>query len=80
MKFLLLLILTITTSFAKPLPLDVVRNTARELYEVLIAGQKAEEITANPIVDDPTFVRRSYLNIIGPVSYTHLTLPTTKQV
>ncbi len=65
MKILLLLILTIATSFAKPLPLDVVRNTARELDEVLTAGQKAEGIKANPIVDDPTFIRRSYLNIIG---------------
>jgi FMN phosphatase YigB (HAD superfamily) len=53
------------TSFAKPLPLEVVRNTARELDEVLTAGQEAEGIKANPIVDDPTFIRRSYLNIIG---------------
>ena len=65
MKFLLSLILSITASFAKPLPLEVVRNTARELDEVLIAGQKSEEIKANPIVDDSTFIRRSYLNIIG---------------
>ena len=65
MKFLLPLILTIVTSFAKPLPLEVVRNTARELDEVLTAGQEAEGIKANPIVDDPTFIRRSYLNIIG---------------
>ncbi len=65
MKFLLPLILTIATSFAKPLSLEVVRNTARELDEVLMAGQKAEELEANPIVDDPTFIRRAYLNIIG---------------
>lgn len=65
MKFLLPLIATIPAVFAKPLPLDVVRNTARELDEVLIAGQKTEGIKANPIVDDATFVRRSYLNIIG---------------
>jgi hypothetical protein len=65
MKFLLPLIATIPAVFAKPLPLEVVRNTARELDEVLIAGQKTEGIKANPIVDDATFVRRSYLNIIG---------------
>lgn len=65
MKFLLPFIITIPAVFAKPLPLDVVRNTARELDEVLIAGQKTEGIKANPIVDDSTFVRRSYLNIIG---------------
>ena len=41
MKILLPFILTIATSFAKPLPLEVVRNTARELNEVLTAGQKS---------------------------------------
>lgn len=65
MKILLSLLLTVPAVFAKPLPLDIVRNTARELDEVLIEGQKAQGIKANPIVDDATFLRRSYLNIIG---------------
>lgn len=65
MKFLLPLIVTIPVVFAKPLPLDVVRNTAREIDELLHAGQEARSIKANPITDDSTFVRRSYLNIIG---------------
>ena len=65
MKSLIPLILTIAASCAKTLPLEVVRNTAREINEVLMAGQKAKGIRANPIADDPTFVRRSYLNIIG---------------
>ncbi|MEN8871543.1 MAG: DUF1549 domain-containing protein [Akkermansiaceae bacterium] len=65
MKFLLSLIVSIPAVLAKPLPLDVVRNTARDLDEVMIASQKAEGIKPNPVVDDSTFVRRSYLNIIG---------------
>lgn len=65
MKFLLPFILIISAGFAKPLSLEVIRNTARELDEVLIAGQKSEGIQANPIADDSTFIRRSYLNIIG---------------
>lgn len=65
MKFALPLILCLAGAYAKTLPLEVVRNTARELDEVLVAGQKAKKLTPNPIVDDATFLRRSYLNIIG---------------
>ncbi|MGB0145580.1 MAG: DUF1549 domain-containing protein, partial [Akkermansiaceae bacterium] len=65
MKFALSLILCVAGACAKTLPLEVVRNTARELDEVLVAGQKAKKLTPNPIVDDATFLRRSYLNIIG---------------
>ena len=65
MKFTLLLILTVAAATAKPLPLEVVRNTAREIDQVLVAGQKAQKLTPNPVVDDSTFLRRSYLNIIG---------------
>ena len=65
MKFLLPLILTIPAVFAKPLPLEVVRNTARELDEILLQGQQAQSVQANPIVNDATFLRRTYLNIIG---------------
>ena len=62
---LLPLLLTATTALAKPLPLDIVRNTATELDSVLIKGQQAQGIKANPLANDPTFLRRSYLNIIG---------------
>lgn len=48
-----------------PLQRDVVINTALEIDELIIAAQKAKGITPNPVVDDATFVRRSYLNIIG---------------
>jgi len=65
MKFLLPLFLTIPAIFAKPLPLDVVRNTARELDQILLQGQQERGVKANPIVDDATFLRRTYLTIIG---------------
>lgn len=65
MRFFLPLLLTIPAVFAKPLPLDVVRNTARELDEILLQGQQAQGVKANPVIDDATFLRRSYLNIIG---------------
>ncbi|MFT6499353.1 MAG: hypothetical protein ACJAT6_001489, partial [Akkermansiaceae bacterium] len=65
MKFLLPLLIVVPTIFAKPLTPEAVRNTVRELDEVLLEGQKAQGITANPIVNDATFLRRSYLDIIG---------------
>jgi len=65
LRFILPLLFIAPSAFAKTLPLDIVRNTARELDEVLIEGQKAQGIQANAIVDDATFLRRSYLNIIG---------------
>ena len=65
MKVALSLLLTITAALAKPLPLEVVRNTAREIDEILVAGQMNKGLTPNPVVDDATFLRRSYLNIIG---------------
>jgi hypothetical protein len=65
MKTILPLIFCVVGASAKPLPLEVVHNTARELDKVLVTGQKARKVTPNPIVDDATFLRRSYLNIIG---------------
>lgn len=65
MKFLLPFLIAIPAVCAKPLAPQVVRNTARDLDAVLLEGQKAQGIKANPVVDDATFLRRSYLNIIG---------------
>ena len=50
---------------AAPLSDEVIRNTAREIDEILLAEQKDQKITPMPVADDSTFVRRSYLNIIG---------------
>lgn len=65
MKFILPLIATIPTLFAAPLSDEVVRNTAREIDEVLIQGLDELKLSPNAIVNDATFLRRSYLNIIG---------------
>ncbi len=65
MKSLLTFLIAVPAVFAKPLPLDIVLNTARELDAVLIEGQQAQGIKPNAIIDDATFLRRSYLNIIG---------------
>ena len=65
MKLLLPLTITISTALAKPLPLEVVQEAAREIDELLVDGQKAADLNPNPIADDATFLRRSYLNIIG---------------
>jgi len=61
----LLPLLIIPFVHAKPLSDEVIRNTAREIDELLLAGQKEQKITPMPVADDATFVRRSYLNIIG---------------
>ncbi len=59
------LFLLIPALHAAPLSLDVVKNTAREIDELLLIGQKEQNVTPNPLTDDSTFLRRSYLNIAG---------------
>ena len=61
----LLPLLLVPLAHAAQLSDEVIRNTAREIDEILLAGQKAQKITPMPVADDATFVRRSYLNIIG---------------
>lgn len=65
MKFLPLLLLLLPALQAAPLSLDVVKNTAREIDELLFLGQKEQKVTPNSLTDDSTFLRRSYLNIAG---------------
>lgn len=64
MKLLLTLALLSTVS-AKQLSLEIVQNTARQIDETLLLEQQKLNISANPIADDATFLRRSYLNIAG---------------
>jgi len=71
MKFFLSLLLIGSTAFAKPLSPEIIRDTARELDEVLLEGQKSLDVKANPVVDDATFLRRCYLNIIGRLPTHH---------
>ena len=58
-------LLLISSLQAAPLSLEVVQNTAREIDEFLLLGQQKQNIKANPIAEDSTFLRRSYLNIAG---------------
>jgi hypothetical protein len=59
------LFLLIPALQASPLSLEVVKNSAREIDEILGLGQREQKITPNDLVDDPAFLRRSYLNIAG---------------
>ena len=65
MKFLLPLIASIPAIFAAPLSTKEVRETARGLDQILLSGLTELELQPNPLTDDATFLRRSYLNIIG---------------
>lgn len=59
--------LATTFSWAKELPQEVIRNTSREIDRFIQTANSTKGINANPIVDDATFLRRSYLNIIGRI-------------
>lgn len=65
MKSALSLLLLFSSLTAAPLSLKVVQNTAREIDRTLLLEQQALDVAVNPITDDATFLRRSYLNIIG---------------
>ena len=67
MKYPVLLALLASPLLAKELPLKVVQNTAREIDSLLADGQKKHEVKATKITDEPTFLRRTYLNIAGRI-------------
>lgn len=49
------------------LPREIVRNTSSEIDNFVANYLKKKNITANPIIDDATFVRRCYVNISGRI-------------
>ncbi|GAA5496212.1 hypothetical protein Rhal01_02394 [Rubritalea halochordaticola] len=57
----------ISTVANAELSLEVVKNTARGIDERIQVNNAKQGIKPNPIVDDSTFVRRAYLNIIGRI-------------
>ncbi len=63
--FSFLLLPTTSPISAKTLPLEIILNSARELDAALITAQKKQSIEPKPLIDDATFLRRSFLNIIG---------------
>ncbi|MGJ8696010.1 MAG: DUF1549 domain-containing protein [Verrucomicrobiaceae bacterium] len=67
MKSFLFLLTLLSALHAAPLSIEVVKNTAREIDEILVLGQQKQNVTPNDLLDDPTFLRRSYLNIIGRI-------------
>ena len=50
-----------------------VQAASREIDNILAADWKKSGVEGNPAVDDPTFVRRIYLDVIGRI-------PTTREV
>lgn len=49
---------------ARPAPIEA---AARAIDELVARGLAAQQMRANPIVDDATFVRRAYLAIVGRI-------------
>lgn len=49
------------------LSLEVVKNTSRSIDLAIQSENEKQGIKPNPIVDDTTFLRRAYLNIIGRI-------------
>jgi hypothetical protein len=72
MKRLLPLLATLPVAFSSPLPSKTIMEATQKIDQVHLQGLKELQLTANPIVDDAVFLRRSYLNIIGR-------LPTEKE-
>lgn len=61
-------ILCLSTNLqAEKLPLAMVTNAAAEIDYTIEQANAAKEIKPNSIVDDATFLRRSYINIIGRI-------------
>lgn len=54
-------------SHAEKLPLQMVLNAGAEIDYIIETANKAKGIEANPIIDDATFLRRSYIAIIGRI-------------
>ncbi|MGB2402868.1 MAG: DUF1549 domain-containing protein [Akkermansiaceae bacterium] len=55
-----------------PIPQTKVRNTSNQIDQYLASHLQAQQLKANPIINDATFVRRAYINIIGRI-------PTAKE-
>lgn len=67
MRTLLLALLLISSALAKPVPDTTIAQAAAHLDRLLARDLKLAELTAKPLVDDATFLRRAYLGIIGRI-------------
>lgn len=52
---------------AKPFSQETVRSTSNQIDQLVAAHLQKKEIKANSIIDDATFVRRSYITISGRI-------------
>ncbi|PQJ27141.1 DUF1549 domain-containing protein [Rubritalea profundi] len=62
-----ILLSSLSISHAEKLPLQMITNSAAEIDYIIENANKAKGIQPNPIVDDATFLRRSYISIIGRI-------------
>jgi len=61
------LLSSLCIAHAEKLPLQMITNSGAEIDYIIETANKAEGIDPNPIIDDPTFLRRSYIAIIGRI-------------
>lgn len=61
------LLLSCSSLLAERLPLNVVQNISREIDHIIEQNNQKSSIAPNPLIDDATFLRRSYLNVIGRI-------------
>ncbi|MGB0992225.1 MAG: DUF1549 domain-containing protein [Akkermansiaceae bacterium] len=52
---------------AKPFSQEMVRSTSNEIDQLVAAYLQKKKVVANPVIDDATFVRRSYIAIAGRI-------------
>ena len=60
--------LTISLGYSiEPIPQSTVRNTSNEIDQYIATYLQAQDLRANSLIDDATFVRRAHINITGRI-------------
>ena len=54
---------------AQPFSKQTVHTTSSQIDQYISAHLQQQELTANPVIDDATFVRRAYINITGRIMF-----------
>ena len=58
----------------EPIPQSTVRNTSNQIDQYIATYLQAQDLKANSLIDDATFVRRAYVNISGRIPTARETL------